>query len=82
MTLEEILKAEKKVKKWAGEHATIEVHCGIDNEPYFLVHQKTKKFYCLVRLETPNDPFGLSFVNRKDEHSFIRELFKNENGNK
>lgn len=83
MNMQDLLNAEKKVRSWAGKDAEIVVRSGaLADEPYLVVGLKKKGFYCLVCPSRPDEPYGLDFYKIKDKYKFIRELFKNENGDR
>lgn len=79
MEIKDLVKAEKEIRKWAGEKAKIELRyagLGVDDEPYLRVSRGTG-FSCLVNIDTPSNPFGLYFDKREDQIEFIKWMFKN-----
>lgn len=74
--LKEFEGVEEKIRKWAGNNAKLEVKYSEITGNLF-ISVSNEKFYCLVNLAKPEEPYGLGVRERNDEVQLIKKLFEN-----
>ena len=74
--LKEFEGVEEKIRKWAGNNAKLEVKYSEFTRDLF-ISVSNEKFFCLVNLAKPEEPYGLGVRERNDEVQLIKKLFEN-----
>ena len=74
--LKEFEGVEEKIRKWAGNNAKLEVKYSEITRNIFIT-VSNEKFFCLVNLAKPEEPYGLGVREREDEVQLIKKLFEN-----
>lgn len=74
--LKEFEGVEEKIRKWAGNNAKLEVRYSEITRDFY-VSVDNEKFFCVVNLAKPEEPYGLGIRGRNDEVQLIKKLFEN-----
>ena len=75
--LKEFKGVEEKIRQWAGNDAKLEVKYSEMTRNFF-ISVSNEKFFCLVNLSKPEEPYGLGFKEKTDEVRLIKNLFKSD----